>query len=686
MKGEYGNMRIWSLGIWNLESDLRLLAVSLSSVLGYLLSFFQCCLSFAYAQQPIVSQSFYGQAHTPRGHLHMLVVFIRYEDKWQGQPSVREWPDSSHPDSLPEMARGATNGWFCADSAATAEATRQGIKNISTFFYSVSGGTFLVTGEVFPVQVPVKFVPLKGGNTFSRQTEMNQAAFNWIGVNYPAFDWSRFDRRKNAPNYAFDNSLSQPDHVLDYVVCMHRSLGGSAGIGSAGNFTIPGTSYSLNHGHTGIYSYADADHNRLFFTHEFAHNLYGAPHTGGANGADGNRFYIQYGWGVMTHWYPAFETANAWEAWWLGWQQPQQPAADGRYRLRDFVTGQDAMRIQLPNNNSLWLENHQLIGPTDRKTFFDQGFELQQSGKGVYATVVAAPGNDRRQPNLNAFNKSHVNMARSMHGAGNWDFYFRNDSFQTQYILAPVMERVRLNPIAGQNSFQGIKWDYNHDKRVDAGMLHGNADGRTRDTHDLFAEYFNGAPHYVLRSSGDSTAPFKTGTVIGLSGLMPATTYPAFNRKAQQLEPYVLSGVTVSIAGYEPDGTALLDILLNDWEIRTPQRWCSHITLPTDSTLRRTLDIRSQLLLDLSGTPERETLHPETGTFANPTVFTVPAGWDIVVQKGATLTLDKHSSIVLQGDSRIVIMRGGTLHLQGGMLETEAATQLVVKRGGRVIR
>ncbi|TAE51780.1 MAG: hypothetical protein EAZ89_09620, partial [Bacteroidetes bacterium] len=299
-------------------------------------------------QQPFSPK---GEVHTPTGDLHMLVIFVRYENASR-MSSQREWPDVSVEGVLPEMAMGEPNALFCADPQRLG---RERMRNLSDYYYAMSGGAFRITADIFPIQVPVKYVPETGANFFSRQEKMNQAAVTWIAQNYPDFDWSRYDRRKNHPGFVQDNSASVPDGILDYVVFMHREFG-STGMGSSGGIAIPGSTLRIQDGHTGIRSYADAAHNWEYFKHEFAHNLYNCPHYLGANNADGNRFYTQKGWGLMSAWHAPFFSANAWECWWLGWLEPQQVSKNDRYYLRDFVTGRDAIRIQLPGTQDvLWI-------------------------------------------------------------------------------------------------------------------------------------------------------------------------------------------------------------------------------------------------------------------------------------------------------------------------------------------
>lgn len=311
-------------------------------------------VSSLFAQQP---SSIHGAVHTPKGDLHILVVFVRYENV-DLMPNSKRWPDSSEEGALPLMARGEVNALFHRNPE---ELGKEDKFNISDYFYTMSDGQFRITADIFPVQVPVRNVAQNRRNFFQRQGQMNKTAISWIASNYPDFDWGKYDQRTNAPNYRYDNSETPPDSILDYVIFLHRAPG-SSGLSASSSIDIPDSPYKIRNGHTSIKSYSDAKHNWEHFKHEFAHTLYNCPHYLGANSADGDKFYTQKGWGLMAAWHSPFFTANAWESWWLGWLKPQEITQNGTYQLRDYITGRDAIRIRIPGTRDyLWIENHQKI-------------------------------------------------------------------------------------------------------------------------------------------------------------------------------------------------------------------------------------------------------------------------------------------------------------------------------------
>ncbi|MDX2282830.1 MAG: hypothetical protein NW241_01650 [Bacteroidia bacterium] len=639
------------------------------------------------AAQPF---SGWGQVHTPAGDLHLLVIFVRFEDAKRMNGDA-EWPDVSVPGALPRMAQGPENAWFYADTGRFAQGPR--VKNLSDYYYTMSGGAFRITADVYPLQVPVRNIPETGGNFFSRQVQLNQAAVHWIAEHDPEFDWGRYDRRTNRPAYRRDNRGSPPDGILDYVVFMYRDFG-STGMGGTGSLQIPGSALRIADGHTGIKSYADAEHNWEYFKHEFAHNLYDCPHYLGANSADGTRFYTQKGWGMMAAWHAPFYTANAWECWWMNWLEPQEITASGRYLLRDFATGRDAVRIRLPGSDqTLWLENHQKLDPWDGKLFYTSAAAGEpQSAPGLYAYVVAEPGTDRSRPQLNSFDPRHANMIRMFNGAGSFDYAATRDTHPSGNPRAPVFTRLAPNPIAGQNDFQFIRYDYNGDGRIRCGRRHGNLDAGGREEMDVWVEQLPDGSERRFNSTGNEDDALLPGDEIGLSGRFPALNYPEYDPKLQQLEPYRLSGICVRVLERLPDGTLALDIRLEDWTLRRSARWCGRVLLPGGAVLRSTGG--AAVTLEPGGTASRETPHPETGTFAAPAELRMEAGSTWVLEAGSSLDIRQHAALRLDSGAvlrlepgaQLRVHAGGTVQLAAGAyLETRERRQILLHAEGRLL-
>lgn len=649
-----------------------------------LLSLLSICFVSLFSQSP---NSSLGNVHTPEGDLHMLVIFIRYEnvDLMRGS---KQWPDSTGENQLPKFARGETNGFF-HDNPEEIGIVRK--KNVSDYYYAMSGGKFKISGDIYPVQVPIQYIPERRNNYFARQGQMNQAAINWITENDPDFDWSRYDNRTNRPAYRRNNVDSAPDSILDYVIFMHRAPG-STGMGSSSNVGIPGSRYRIMDGHTGIKSYTNTKHNWLYFKHEFAHNLFSCPHYLGANTADGDRFYTQKGWGLMAAWHAAFFTTNAWEAWWLGWINVQEIDTSGNYLLRDYVTGRDALRIRIPGTDDfLWLENHQKIDNWDEKMFFkDPNQDHPQILPGIYGFTVGAPGADRNQPKLSPFNAATVNFLRPLNAEGNYDWAFTGDSMSTGYFRAPIMEKIAPNPISGQHPYQFLRADYNGDDQIGVGFSHGNSDSGGKEQMDLWTERINGEDLLTLAGTGDENDGFQPGMELSLSSLTPVTSYPIYNKKTDELNPYILSGITVKVLSKDDNGMMNLEIDLNDWNIRRDVRWCGRMQVLDAYRMGDSISLRvlkgNQLSLELSGTPQRQQMHPQTGNFAPPTELIIGAGQTLIIERRAELVIRKNSKLVLEPGARLIVERGGRVEVEnGGRIEVESDVAVEVGRFGRIV-
>ena len=628
-----------------------------------------------------------GNVHTPEGDLHLLVIFVRYENV-NLMRGNKQWPDSSELGVLPKFARRSPNRMFHQDPDMI------GIdryKNMSDFYYVMSGGKFRMSADIYPRQVPIQYIPERRNNFFARQGQMNQAAINWIAENDPDFDWSRYDNRTNRPNYRESNADTPPDSILDYVVFMHRAPG-STGMGSSSNLGIPGSRYRIIDGHTGIKSYTDRKHNWLYFKHEFAHNLFSCPHYLGANSADGDRFYTQKGWGLMSGWHSPFFMANAWEAWWLNWLEVEEITENGTYQLRDYLTGRDAIRINIPGTRDyLWLENHQKIDQWDEKLFFkDPNQDHPQILPGLYGYVVGAPGASQAQPGLSPFAQNTVNFIRPMNADGKFDWAFTGDSVSTGYFLAPVMEKTAPNPISGQHAFQFIRADYNGDNKIDVGFSHGNSDSGGREHQELWGERINGENQLTIANTGDENDGYQVGEEMSLSSLSPVVSYPVYDVRKDELDFYVLSGIRVQVLEEEESGAMSLDIQLDDWNIREDQRFCGRILLPSVERMDDTVEFRitrgSTLSLEVSGTPQRRMPHPVTETFAPPTELVIGSGQTLIVERRATLKIDEFSALVLEPGASLVVERGGRVEAaEGGGIIMESRTSVSVGRFGRIM-
>jgi len=99
-----------------------------------------------------------GQAHTPHGHLHVLMIYIYYPGEDRATDfDLDDWPNDP---TLPLIARDSGIGTPNIPGVTdllTADTTtllaNLNYQNISQYYYKMSGGKFLLTGDVYEQQV-----------------------------------------------------------------------------------------------------------------------------------------------------------------------------------------------------------------------------------------------------------------------------------------------------------------------------------------------------------------------------------------------------------------------------------------------------------------------------------------------------------------------------------------------------
>jgi|GEM_PF-2251296 len=518
-------------------------------------------------------------------------------------------------------------------------------------------------------------------------------AIAWIENNpaYDNYDWGRFDLRANHPNYNSNNSTSTPDHVIDYVYFVFRNLDGFSGTNGVGQHIVT-TNYSgttetfyIEDGHTALHCYNSYSHHWIFYKHEFAHNLYTSAHYLGANNTDGAYYYQGKGWGLITAWHQQWDVANAWESWWLGWIEPQEIAQNGIYTIEDLVTTGDAIRIPIPNTDQqyLWIENHRKIQNYpfngyyfDNKAYYDP----PPVGTGLYMYVTAVC-DDRSDPGeMDPTDLFSSNFIKPLNAQGNFDFYC--DSLYINVPNAgqqPVFGRMLENPIAGQNTYQWIRWDKNGNGYINVAYTHGNWTPPFNDNDQIWAEYLNGIPTPTYANTGLESDDFNVGDEIGLSGIVPVLNYPVYDTSSQTLSPYILNGLSIKVLANN-NGVYTLDVKFDDVEVREDKRWCGDIHVPVPPVGKQySVDILpfKKITLDESATPNRE--DPINGKFVNPTVMTcldnsifhlqeyaeleIINGSTVVINEGGNFEIEDNCTIIMQDEGGFTVDEGGTLSI-----------------------
>jgi hypothetical protein len=658
--------------------------------------------------------SYYGKGHTPKGELAIMMVFVTFaEDDANPAPDNLSyfWPKNN----VPVYAAGYPNKLLDAPGASPS-----GLDNLSRWFQlmsnydPVTGNGFSLRGKIFHVQInktvpPADVQIFNGLSNFDKLNYLEglycKRAALALQSTYPNEDWSKYDQRKNYPNFLYDNSKfyrnpgdvftpARGDGQLDYVNFCFRldheytrtfvDRGGYSAVNLYQNrnfvgmptITGNGQTFTFVQGHTTLYVMDELTH-FSYFLHEFSHPLFTDQHYMGANTATGDHFYTSYGWGMMSEVYKYFLTANAWEKWFHGWMEPQLATpSQTTYTIKDFVTQNDAIRIPIPNtdNEFLWIENHQLLDSFDKKITYPN-FPMP---KGLYMYVT--DNDDREKPFYISPNRFKV---LSRNGNKDYAWVAQNGGF--------AFTTAADNPISGQTASQLIRGDFDGNNIIKYTNLEGEWDNESQRIYHL-----DNQPN-IAPFSGTSANAFSVGDEISLSGTFPALNYPStktFNfftaPETFELEEYKLNGIRVKVLSYNvTTGEYTIEVIFNDYEVRNNKRWAGHIDLPnTTNNSDPDLVIKSgkTLIINQSATPDKLQWVASTGSFTTPSKFTCKANASIIMESNSKIIVDQGSTFSMEAGSRLEINNGAVLDLrQASTLDVAGNAHIVVNYGGKLL-
>ena len=609
---------------------------------------------------------------------------------------------------------------------------------ISKMLYQISdpNDRFYLTAETFTDSegIPVLVIIDPADFNGTRWSDMNKLAVEKMKEINPGFDLSPFDQRINSPRYFFDNSQTEPDGVVDNIVFYYRyssrtetwspwhdlnvelisgmnawsgsrgGFWGSSGVSneSIGSISFPGQSFNICSGGGGT---------RGLFLHELGHAWFHAPHTAGANGVSGHRFCVP-SCGIsstgnttpMTH-----PMLNAWERWHVGFIEPEEvddSQSEIIVTLRDYINSGDAVRVKIPFSNQndqvqhLWITNH-----TGDNAFDRHGWEgrnigpgsqtLPNSGLGIMMMIEdVAP--ERNFVNL--FTPG-ANGFKFLNASGNYDFewdrnepYILNDWKNELYL----MERGRENPVSGNHPWIRLREDIELSGSIefDPNDNNPNAHDPKNEGHTILRETVNGNDEITYRGFGvfDPSLEahlrkpfFQEGDLIQLGENPFVLNYPKYSNNTY--DPYYLNGLSIevlSIDDIHPPGhsdyrKATLRIKFGHTLLEKNTRLTGNIVLPDitqDEDADLVIDFGRTLTLDLSGTNERQTLHPEPGGFVNPTVFRIDESAELKMENATILDVKEYSSLILSENS--------SLHLKDNVVVDIHETARLVIEGGSI--
>lgn len=660
-----------------------------------------------------------GWQFTQRDTLHVLVIFRTFNNNnedWDVNDNQIYW---AH-DDIPNWAKGASNWLFDVDASTIGQTL-----NISSWFKQMSLGNFIVTGEVFPHLIVMDSLTQTPGTTTYYDNAWSNIASTYqkIRTDYPNYHWSKFDRRQLKNSWNVDNAIFSPDGNLDYVFVIDRVQGIWTGRASIPNSSLPvtdpsnGSQYNFRQGHWAASLSTNRGLLLDYFTHEFAHNAHYSPHVCGANDldADGIYFYPNMGWGYMSTQLPMFNTANAWDRWFLGWaDNTTKTITTNRIdTLYDFMTTGDAIRIPIPGATGqfLWLENHQKRNSTNSS--LQSGFEFDlkpqysnfmgatEANEGLYAYVTRM-GNDQNNPNIYPQNTEQTNSFRHYIRSGLSD-HVRHPS-ETVFLpydggTLDVFTNAIDNPISGTSKYQFSPKDRNLDGTIEVNQSSGNSrPSVANESYPIAVEKINNQNVVTFAFTGTDQDAFQIGDEISLSGIVPVLNTPRYLKNIATFEPKIINGLCIKVLGMY-NGGLIIDIKFNDREIRENKRWTGLINLPPASNpSAEALLVKAgkQLKVDLSGTPNRHTTNAAAAAlgqpFVNPTRLTVQSnalvrletGSEVEITQLSEVFFDLESKLVMETGSRIIVKDGGVLRLKGN-IELLGNSKIHVKAAGKII-
>ena len=467
--------------------------------------------------------------------------------------------------------------------------------------------------------------------------------------------------------------------------------------------------------------------------HEISHMLFGsnAFHTTGGNHRGSTEqmpfLSLQGGYGLMGSANSSLVCCNGYERWRMHWKHPSAPdyisardsanrtyrvsdisRADGTqtFRLRDFITFGDAVRIRLPykdnaacSNQYIWIENHQIgrNGKLDYLQYSNESACRPQGTAGIYAYYQV--GRDVLVGSSSeVWYKNERDNLRQIPAEGYYNYAFEHTASGQTYTLDCInydrhdgyYVRKAGNPFNGYSDLEipfhpedgdsllnreceGVIWrkvmeDRNNDSLVFWG-----------DARDAFSAY-----SHINMGTNPSTCNAKTYyNYLYENG---RSDY-AFGRNNPRNERTTwLSGLGITMEP-QPDGDFIVRIRWDDYDIRDDAEWTGHIVLSEKAVLTR----GHRILLTLNLTPEQPFRDGTTGCFAPASLLVCADTSTFVLQPKSRLVMEKQSRVWLKDSCTFVLEDSAEVHVgagcafeigEGATLRLERDAYITVDSGG----
>ncbi len=645
-------------------------------------------------------QSVYGGAFTPIGDIRFLVIFASLQKDFNPDDphfNHAEWPEIN-PDQ--DKADGKTflrhyDQLFYQSFEQFSPQNSD--RSISNFYYQMSRKhpekpPLRVVADIFPERVVVE-----------GDQRNNRSVFRYIDQNYPDFDWSRYDRRKNFPDFRFDNSLTEPDGIIDFVIVVWRQEGcqGYASLSTSYTFKTTTGDYKIQSqsGFTIENSMWHMPGLKGLFIHEMAHSLYNCPHYFTTNGVLGSYFYSTAGWGMCA--YDQVNTSvNAWESWYIGWteldvEKDIQKPRSSVLTLRDFVSTGDAIRIHIPGTDQrLWLEYHG--GATifdDRESWLHDGIgaPTPMPSKGLYMYIERIT--EHRDEIISALGLKYSNGLKALSATGNFDYEILGEELSSQIFnnIAADFKKTRPNPAGPHNDMATIRANFQYDTLYPHSVFTRSFTNNYRQNTSICGqtppriarnEYrvvYMQEGAYTYEALGLRFAFNQPGQKAGLGTNPMITPLQYYDECAETLEPMTLSGLSVTIQSIDTiSGQITVAVRFDDTEIKNDHRLTGNLLIKRNPSGEADLIVAEdkELVVDKSGSPNRATRgllingRYEYPDFVNPSILSFDTLARLYLKKnavlrikaGSTLNIQPGAHIRMDRKAKIIIEKGSHLH------------------------
>lgn len=517
--------------------------------------------------------------------------------------------------------------------------------SLTDYFLEASQGRFYYWGEYFPEIVVLDSMPEyyhQRGKYGGTNTEILQKV-----VASGKVDWAKYDNwsRKNG------RWIKQPDGVIDHISIIYRTspiifgqqyaswTGSQGGVASlsmrdlAINDSMKFDGSSLG---SGLLVHGSGRDMLEVWKHEVAHFLT-RYHYSAHNDHYIKTFTQNGSWGLASLFGSSSMMANAWDREYLGWGQygqifPAEEQGPVEFRLRDFVTTGDMVKIELPYVRSEYF----LL------TFHGNESQFDQVDRGADGLFI--------MHQFGELGPHHLDLEEA---DGNYDYELAQPEKQFSICCGeqfPV-RRLRENPLLGFGDRDNLKLDKDGDSTVEW-------------SHDLMkvpvllVEGEEELLHY-RGDRQDGWTPEKGRNRFGID------TNPASSStgKIRNRGATYLNGIQIQVLEMDSE-TVTVRVDFDQFDIHQDVRWTGKVVL------RDSLRVLpgAELLLDQSGTPNnynhqppKANLHVENGGS-----ITLLPGAELVLRDEAELTLEEGSRIYVMDGARVVIGRGSSITAKDG--------------------